>query len=138
MLKRNLIKKDLIKKDIILESDKASPSGIVQQKNQSLPESGEEQISTINWTPRKTILKPIPQKISATTSAELDNIAITPVNIISDKAVLPEVKVTPPQYTIQVGAYKTKINARQMAGNLSKKGYDTYKSMTDNLNKSIA
>ena len=115
-----------IKKDIILEPDKASPSVIVQQKNQSLPEFGEEQLSNINWTPRKTILKPIPQKISVTTSAQLDNIAITPVNIITDNAVLPGVKISPPQYTIQVGAYKTKTNARQMAGSLSKKGYDTY------------
>jgi cell division septation protein DedD len=33
---------------------------------------------------------------------------------------------TLPQYTIQVGAYKTRTNASQMASSLSSKGYNTY------------
>ena len=32
----------------------------------------------------------------------------------------------PPQYTIQVGAYKTEANAKQVADNLLKKGYQAH------------
>lgn len=107
-----------------------SQAGLLQpKKTQPLSRSEERQPSHIKWTPRKTILKPVTHKLVTTTSAQLDDVAVTPVNIVVGKSVASVEKVGKSalsQYTIQVGAYKTKINASQMASSLSEKGYNTY------------
>ena len=65
--------------------------------------------SKINWKQRKTSLKPtIPQQ----------GTNITPVQKLKQNQF--------PQYTIQVGAYKTEENARQMVNRLLKKGYKAH------------
>ena len=51
------------------------------------------------------------------------------MSIVARKSIAPIQNAgqsTLPQYTIQVGAYKTKTNASQMASSLSKKGYNTF------------
>ena len=83
--------------------DRKNPLLVKPHKNQgSLP-------SKINWRQRKTNLKPaIPQQETT----------ITPVQKLKQNQ--------PPQYTIQVGAYKTEKNAHQMVNRLLKKGYEAH------------
>lgn len=85
--------------------------------------------SHIHWTPRKTNLKPIMQKPSAGRSTQLNNAALTSVSIVARKPIALSKKVSKgllSQYTIQVGAYKTKVNASQMVSTLSERGYSAY------------
>ena len=74
----------------------------------------------LNWVPRKKdplIAKPERQKRTLNQSNIL---TMVPASITStQKSTRSEL----PQYTIQVGAYKTKANAKQVAGKLLKKGY---------------
>jgi cell division septation protein DedD len=83
--------------------DRKNPLLVKPHKNQgSLP-------SKINWRQSKTNLKPaIPQQETT----------ITPVQKLKQNQ--------PPQYTIQVGAYKTEKNAHQMVNRLLRKGYEAH------------
>jgi len=120
-----------IKENPFPDSYRNFQTGLAQSKTiqSSLSKFDEKQPPHINWIPRKSILKPLPQKLGTTTSIQLDNVAVTPVSVVAGKSILPTEKIvqsTLPQYTIQVGAYKTKTNASQMANSLSSKGYSTY------------
>jgi len=125
-----------IKKEPPSISDKDSQTGLAQPKIiKPLSRSGGSQPSHISWIPRKTVLKPVKQKLGSMAPAQLNNVTSTPVSIVvgkpttlAEKAVQSDL----PQYTIQVGAYKTKINASQMASKLSERGYSTY--ITPHLN----
>jgi cell division septation protein DedD len=88
------------------------PSDFIDRKETLLSKSHKNKgslPSKINWRQRKARLKPaIPQQ----------GINITPVQKLK--------KNQSPQYTIQVGAYKTEENAHQMLNRLFKKGYKAH------------
>jgi len=88
------------------------PSDFIDRKETLLSKSHKNKgslPSKINWRQRKASLKPaIPQQ----------EINITPVQKLKQNQ--------SPQYTIQVGAYKTEENARQMVNRLLKKGYKAH------------
>ena len=88
------------------------PSGLIDQKETLLSKPHKSQgspHSKINWKQRKTSLKPtIPQQ----------GTNITPAQKLKQNQF--------PQYTIQVGAYKTEENARKMVNRLLKKGYKAH------------
>ncbi len=88
------------------------PSDVIDQKETFLtkPHKKQESLpSKINWRQRKTSPKPTiqQQEKNITTAQKLKQNQF-------------------PQYTIQVGAYKTKENARQMVNRLFKKGYKAH------------
>ena len=114
-----------MKEDPVSDFPMDSQTGSIQPKK-----TEEMQPSHINWIPRKTnILDPIKHKREAMTSTQQNNVALTPVGV-AEKSITPVTKVAtkilPSQYTVQVGAYKTKVNASQMADSLSGKGYSTH------------
>ena len=88
------------------------PSDFIDRKETLLSKSHKNKgslPSKINWRQRKASLKPaIPQQ----------EINITPVQKLKKNQF--------PQYTIQVGAYKTEENAHQMLSRLFKKGYKAH------------
>ena len=78
--------------------------------------------NNISWTPRKNtnpqpLISKSPKQISSRS-----NISI-PTSAVSSKRVTPREL---PKYTVQVGAYKTEENAKQMADNLLEKGYQAH------------
>ena len=76
--------------------------------------------SHVNWVPRKTNLPTVTPEPQARNLDQPDILTMTPASNTSDqKSILSD----PHQYTIQVGAYKTKSNANQMVRNLLEKGY---------------
>jgi cell division septation protein DedD len=101
---------DLIdpKKSLLSKTHKNHGS-LPSNSKPSISEGKNKLPSKINWRQRKTILKPtIPQQKTN----------ITPVQKLKKNQF--------PQYTIQVGAYKTEENARQMVNRLLKKGYEAH------------
>jgi cell division septation protein DedD len=104
------IPSDLIspKKSLLSKTHKNQGS-LPSNSKPAILESKNKLPSKINWRQRKTILKPtIPQQKTN----------ITPVQKLKQNQF--------PQYTIQVGAYKTEENARQMVNRLLKKGYEAH------------
>ena len=95
------------------EGSSLAPQRFVPEVEATLP-------SHVNWVPRKTNL-PIVTPEQRTRILDQSNIlTMVPASITStQKSTRSEL----PQYTIQVGAYKTEANAKQVAGNLLKKGY---------------
>ena len=95
------------------EGSSLAPQRFVPEVEATLP-------SHVNWVPRKTNL-PIVTPEQRTRILDQSNIlTMVPASITStQKSTRSEL----PQYTIQVGAYKTEANAKQLAGNLLKKGY---------------
>ena len=95
------------------EGSSLAPQRFVPEVEVTLP-------SHVNWVPRKTSL-PIVTPEQRTRILDQSNIlTMVPASIAStQKSTRSEL----PQYTIQVGAYKTEANAKQVAGNLLKKGY---------------
>ena len=119
------------KEEPFSDSQGNAQTSLVQskEKRHSLPKLDEKQPSHINWVPRKSTLKPFTRKLKTATATQLDNVAATPVSVAGRESIVSAEKVaqsTLPQYTIQVGAYKTRTNASQMASSLSSKGYNTY------------
>ena len=95
------------------EGSSLAPQRFVPEVEATLP-------SHVNWVPRKTNL-PIVTPEQRTRILDQSNIlTMVPASITStQKSTRSEL----PQYTIQVGAYKTEANAKQVVGNLLKKGY---------------
>ena len=76
--------------------------------------------SHVNWVPRKTNLPTVTPEPQARNLDQPDILTMTPANNTSgQKSILSD----PHQYTIQVGAYKTETNAKQVVSNLFEKGY---------------
>ena len=74
----------------------------------------------VNWVPRKTNL-PIVTPGQGTEILDHSNILTTVSSSITSTQKL--TRSEPPQYTIQVGAYKTEANAKQVVNSLLEKGY---------------
>ena len=95
------------------EGSSLAPQRFVPEVEATLP-------SHVNWVPRKTNL-PIVTPEQRTRILDQSNIlTMVPASITSTQE---STRSELPQYTIQVGAYKTEANAKQVAGNLLKKGY---------------
>ncbi len=91
----------------------STPQRFVPEVEATLP-------SHVNWVPRKTKLPTVTPEPQARILDQPDIFTMVPASITStQKSTRSEL----PQYTIQVGAYKTKANAKQVAGKLLKKGY---------------
>ena len=74
----------------------------------------------VNWVPRKTNLQTVTPE-QRTEILDQSNILTTvPASMTSTQK---STRSEPPQFTIQVGAYKTEVNANQMVSNLLEKGY---------------
>ncbi len=91
-------------------------------KKKSSPMTKKILPNNISWTPRKNtnsqpLISKSPKQISSRS-----NISI-PTSAVSSKRVTPREL---PKYTVQVGAYKTEENAKQMADNLLEKGYQVH------------
>ena len=127
------------KEESVLSSYGNPQTGLVQPEATSpLPKSEDNKSSHIHWTPRKSILKPVAGQRGVITSTQRDSVTVAPVSFATGKTITPAGEFTQnmlPQYTIQVGAYKTKDNASQMASRLSDKGYNAY--ITPFLNGSV-
>ena len=96
-------------KNPLLSKTHKNQGSLPSNSKPAILESKNKLPSKINWRQRKTILKPtIPQQKTN----------ITPVQKLKKNQF--------PQYTIQVGAYKTEENARQMVNRLLKKGYEAH------------
>jgi hypothetical protein len=95
------------------EGSSLAPQRFVPEVEATLP-------SHVNWVPRKTNL-PIVTPEQRTRILDQSNIlTMVPASITStQKSTRSEL----PQYTIQVGAYKTEANAKQVVNNLLEKGY---------------
>ena len=95
------------------EGSNLAPQRFVPEVEATLP-------SHVNWVPRKTNL-PIVTPEQRTRILDQSNIlTMVPASIAStQKSTRSEL----PQYTIQVGAYKTEANAKQVVNNLLEKGY---------------
>tara|TARA_B100001079_G_scaffold171038_2_gene146754 strand:- start:4009 stop:5322 length:1314 start_codon:yes stop_codon:yes gene_type:complete len=92
-------------------------------------ESEEMQPTPVKWNPREESSAPVAVEPATTIFAQPDKVTVTPVSIAPKATVAPLKKITPPalpQYTIQVGAYKTQNNASKIANQLSGKGYDVF------------
>ena len=95
------------------EGSSLAPQRFVPEVEATLP-------SHVNWVPRKTNL-PIVTPEQRTRILDQSNIlTMVPASITSTQE---STRSELPQYTIQVGAYKTEANAKQVVGNLLKKGY---------------
>ncbi|KMP10723.1 hypothetical protein UZ36_06780 [Candidatus Nitromaritima sp. SCGC AAA799-C22] len=98
---------------------------LITQK--AVSESEEMRPTHIKWTPREENSKseasepPEPRRTIFNPDAET---AQPPAKLSAPPA--KDLRSARPQYTIQVGAYKTKTNASKMANTLSGKGYNTY------------
>ena len=95
------------------EGSSLAPQRFVPEVEATLP-------SHVNWVPRKTNL-PIVTPEQRTRILDQSNIlTMVPASITSTQE---STRSELPQYTIQVGAYKTESNANQMVSNLLEKGY---------------
>jgi len=84
------------------------------------PETREMNPKHINWVPRKMGLQPMVLESQVQTLGKPSIFTTTPANITSSQK---STRSEPPQFTIQVGAYKTEANAKQVVNNLLEKGY---------------
>jgi cell division septation protein DedD len=97
--------------------------------NKPAPETEEMKPVQIHWTPRKEKSKPKP-KPAESTETILSAKTAQPTTIATPELeTKPQPRGTYPalaQYTIQVGAYKAKVNAERMMHTLTSKGYKAY------------
>ena len=102
------------------KTQRSFQEGSSSTRQRFVPEVEATLPNDVNWVPRKTNL-PIVTPEQRTRILDQSNIlTMVPASITStQKSTRSEL----PQYTIQVGAYKTEANAKQVAGNLLKKGY---------------
>jgi len=84
-------------------------------------ESEEMQPTNIRWTPRKENSIPLTAKSTKTIFAQPDKVTVPPVSIAPVEKIIQTT-----QYTIQIGAYKTKTNASKVVNQLSEKGYNAF------------
>ena len=102
------------------KTQRSFQEGSSSTRQRFVPEVEASLPSHVNWVPRKTNL-PIVTPEQRTRILDQSNILTTvPASI---KSTQKSTRSEPPQYTIQVGAYKTEANANQMVSNLLKKGY---------------
>ena len=103
--------------------------GLTSIRRGFAPNTDEILPNHINWVPRKTNLAPVtPGRTRILDQSNIPTMVVPNITSIQKST-----RSEPPQYTIQVGAYKTETNANQMASKLSKKGYRVYiKSGTKN------
>jgi len=95
------------------EGSSLAPQRFVPEVEATLP-------SHVNWVPRKTNLPTVTPEPQARNLDQPDIFTMVPASITSTQK---STRSEPPQYTIQVGAYKTESNANQMVRNLLEKGY---------------
>ena len=97
--------------------------------NKPASETEEMKPVQIHWTPRKEKSKSKPE-LAGNTGTTPPIKTIQPTTIATPELkTKPQPKETYPtltQYTVQVGAYKTKVNAERMAHILTDKGYKAY------------
>ena len=84
-------------------------------------ESEEMQPTNLRWTPRKENSIPVTAKSTKTIFAQPDKVTVAPVSIAPVEKIIQTT-----QYTIQIGAYKTKTNASKVVNQLSEKGYNAF------------
>ena len=97
--------------------------GLTSIRRGFAPNTDEILPNHINWVPRKTSLPTVtPERTRILGQSNIPTMVV-PTNITSTQK---STRSEPPQYTIQVGAYKTEANAKQVADNLSKKGYQAH------------
>ena len=87
------------------------------------PEPKETLPTRVNWTQGKSGFSPVVSASKANILDKPKNVTTVAVGTMPTKELAQNKS---PQYTVQVGAYKTEINASQMATNLSGKGYKAY------------
>ena len=102
-----------------VKSQRSFQGGSSSAQQRLVPELETTLPNHVNWVPRKTNLPTVTPEPQARNLDEPDILTMTPANT-SDQKSIPR---DPHQYTIQVGAYKTEANAKQVADNLLKKGY---------------
>ena len=102
------------------KTQRSFQEGSSSTRQRFVPEVEATLPSHVNWVPRKTNL-PIVTPEQRTRILDQSNIlTMVPASITStQKSTRSEL----PQYTIQVGAYKTEANAKQVVNNLLEKGY---------------
>jgi len=97
--------------------------------NKPASETEEMKPVQIHWTPRKEKSKSKPE-LAGNTGTIPSVKTIQPTTIATPELkTKPQPKETYPtltQYTVQVGAYKTKVNAERMVRTLTDKGYKAY------------
>jgi cell division septation protein DedD len=94
--------------------------GLTSIRRGFAPNTDEILPNHINWVPRRTNLPTVtPERTRILDQSNILTMVV-PANITSTQK---STRNEPPQYTIQVGAYKTEANAKQVVSNLFKKGY---------------
>ena len=94
--------------------------GISSTRQRFAPEVEAKIPSHLNWVPRKKNLPIATPEQQTQTPGQSGILTMVPARI---RPTQKSTRSETPQYTIQVGAYKTKANAKEVAGNLLKKGY---------------
>ena len=79
--------------------------------------------SHLNWVPRKKNLPVVTPERQTRILSQSNILTTVPASTTSTQK---STRSEPPQYTIQVGAYKTEANAKQVVNNLLEKGYRAY------------
>ena len=102
------------------KTQRSFQEGSSSTRQRFVPEVEATLPSHVNWVPRKTNLQTVTPE-QRTEILDQSNILTTvPASMTSTQK---STRSEPPQYTIQVGAYKTEANANQMVRNLLEKGY---------------
>ena len=104
-------------------------SQMENQKGINKPASEAEEMKPvqIHWTPRKEKSKS-KSKLGRNTGTTPSVKTIQPITLATPELKTKPKKIYPTltQYTVQVGAYKTKVNAERMMHTLTDKGYKAY------------
>ena len=102
------------------KTQKNFQEGPVSAQQRFAPETGKMDPKHIHWVPRKVGLQPMVLESQVRTLGKPSILTTTPANTTP---IQKSTRSEPLQYTIQVGAYKTEVNANQMVSNLLEKGY---------------
>ena len=96
--------------------------GLTSIRRGLAPNTDEILPNHINWVPRRTDLPTVtPERTRILDQSNI--LTMVPASITSTQK---STRSEPLQYTIQVGAYKTETNAKQVVSNLFKKGYPAH------------